>query len=137
MSLGVIVMMVVGGAGAGRIQPTAYGWSAPAAAFAMALVFTQVAQLATRLGGLVDRDRAAVGIEVTLRNTNLALLVKASLFPAVAGVPDPIGDGMFFMALIYGGLQLVATGVPVLFYRRRLRAAPLHAPSSMRPRDDV
>ena len=87
-SLGVILLMVIGGAGAGRIDPAAHGWIAPAVVFAMALVFTQMAELATRIGGLVEGDRAAVCIEVTLRNTNLAILVKASVFPAVAGIAD-------------------------------------------------
>ena len=67
--------------------------------------------------------RLAIGIEVTLRNTNLAILVKAVLFPAVAGVADPIGDGMLFVALLYGGMQLVVSCVPGWLHRRRRASA--------------
>jgi BASS family bile acid:Na+ symporter len=121
-SLAVVAAMVAGGAGSGRLDVTAYGWTPPLVVIGIAFCFTQVADLTTRLAGLGDRDRAAVSIEVTLRNMNLALLVKASIFPAVAGVADPIGDGMFFVALVYGGVQMVACTAPVWKYRRVLAA---------------
>jgi BASS family bile acid:Na+ symporter len=88
----------------------------------LALVIQQAAYAACRLGGLDLRDRLAIAVEVTVRNTNLAILVKASLFPATA-TPDPIGDGMFFVALLYGGIALFAIALPVLLGRRRLPAA--------------
>ena len=119
-SLGFIAAMIVGSAGAGRLDPMSYGWTGPLTVFVLAIAFALAAQLATRLARLPDGDRLAIGIEVTLRNTNLAILVKASLFPAVAGVADPIGDGMFFVALLYGGIQLGAAGLLILLSRRRL-----------------
>jgi BASS family bile acid:Na+ symporter len=121
-SLGIIGVMVVGGAGSGRLDPFQFGWVGPVVIFGFALLCFQAGEAATRLAGLPDRDRLAVGIEVTFRNTNLALLVKASLFPAEAGVVDPIGDGMFYTALVYGGIQIVAVFVPIAVYRRKLRA---------------
>lgn len=121
-SLACIAVLVVGSAGAGRLDPMAYGWMGPLAVLALVIVFSQVAALATRLARLPDADRLAIGIEVTLRNTNLAILVKASLFPAVAGVADPIGDGMFFVALLYGGIQLGGALASVLRHRRRVAA---------------
>ncbi len=54
-----------------------------------------------------------------MRNTNLAILVKASILPAVAGRTDPIGDGMLFASLLYGGGALLAVVPPVLWHRRR------------------
>jgi BASS family bile acid:Na+ symporter len=57
-------------------------------------------------------------VEVTVRNTNLALLIKASIFPAVTGEVDPIGDGMFFVALLYGGAALLMATPPVVASRR-------------------
>ena len=119
-SLGFIAAIVVGSAGAGRLDPMSYGWTGPLTVFVLAITFALAAQLATRLARLPDGDRLAIGIEVTLRNTNLAILVKASLFPAVAGVADPIGDGMFFVALLYGGIQLGVAGLLIALSRRRL-----------------
>ena len=75
--------------------------------------------LGSRVARFSPPDRLAIGIEATIRNTNLALLVKASLFPAVAGVADPIGDGMFFVALLYGGAALPVALGPIYLSRRR------------------
>ncbi len=54
-----------------------------------------------------------------MRKTNLAILVKASVFPAVAGRADPIRNGMLFAALLYGGGALLAATPPVLWHRHR------------------
>lgn len=122
-SLAVIGVMVVGAAGAGRLDPRAYGSLGIAAVFGFCLAAQLVALALGRLARLGARDRLAVVIEVTIRNTNLAILVKASLFPAVAGVPDPIGDGMFFVALLYGGAALPVAAGPILTHRRGWWAA--------------
>jgi BASS family bile acid:Na+ symporter len=66
----------------------------------------------------------AIGIEATIRNSNLGILVKASLFPAVVGVIDPIGDGMFFVALLYGGAALFVALPLILVSRRRFAPPP-------------
>ncbi len=122
-SLAAILVMVVGAGGSGRLDPSAYGALTPIAIVGLAFVFQQAAYAACRLGGLDMRDRLAIAIEVTVRNTNLAILVKASLFPATA-TPDPIGDGMFFVALLYGGAALLVAALPVALGRRQL-SAPL------------
>lgn len=44
--------------------------------------------------------------------------MKASLLPAAVGVADPIGDGMFFVALLYGGVALLVALLPVAIHRR-------------------
>jgi BASS family bile acid:Na+ symporter len=66
-------------------------------------------------------------VEVTVRNTNLALLIKASIFPAVTGQVDPIGDGMFFVALLYGGAALFMATPPVVASRRSAKAMEMGA----------
>jgi BASS family bile acid:Na+ symporter len=125
-SLAAILVMVVGAGGSGRLDPSSYGALAPVAIVGLAFVFQQAAYAACRLGGLPMRDRLAIAIEATVRNTNLAILVKASLFPATA-TPDPIGDGMFFVALLYGGGALLVAALPVALGRRQLPAAKLSA----------
>lgn len=126
-----IGLMVIGGAGSGRLDATAYGVIGPGAIALLCVGVQAIAWAATRAAGLAAPERVAIGIEVTIRNTNLALLVKASLFPAVAGVPDPIGDGMFFCALLYGGVALPLATIPLVEGRRsdRARRAAAAAPA--------
>jgi len=121
ISIGVILVMAVGAGGAGRLDPRAYGVLALVAIFLFAFVAQQAALLTSRAARLTSPDRLTIGIEVTIRNTNLAILVKASLFPAAVGVVDPIGDGMFFVALLYGGVALLVAGPHVVLHRRRFR----------------
>ena len=126
ISLGLICVMALGAGGSGRLDPRDYGVLAPLAMFLLALCSQQAALLASRVARLAAPDRLAIGIEVTIRNTNLAILIKASLFPAVVGVVDPIGDGMFFVALLYGGFALLLAVPHILLHRRRqaLRLTP-------------
>ena len=120
-SLFVFGLMVNGGAASGRIDPAAYGWVAPLAIFGLALAGMNAGMLCCRLLGLSSRDRIAIGIEAGVRNTNLALLIKASVFPAVPGEPDPIADGAFFVALLYGAFALPTVLPALLLHRRRAR----------------
>lgn len=120
-SLAVIGLMVVGAAVTGRLDPRAYGGLTPVAVFALCAGAQLLAFGASWLARLEWRDRLAVAIEATVRNTNLAILVKASLFPAAVGRADPIGDGMFFVALLYGGAALPAVMVPLLWGRARAK----------------
>ncbi len=58
------------------------------------------------------------GIETSYRNISLALLVKASLWPARAGVGDPFADQVFFVVLFYGGIAMLTALPPLLIHRR-------------------
>jgi BASS family bile acid:Na+ symporter len=120
-SIAVILVMAVAAGGSGRLDPRAHGAVALVAVPLASLVFQQAGYAAAWLGRLPPRDRLAIAIEVTIRNANLAILVKASLFPA-SDRPDPIGDGMFFVALLYGGAALLVAALPVALGRRRLPA---------------
>jgi BASS family bile acid:Na+ symporter len=123
-SLAVIGMMVVGAAGAGRLDPESYGVMALVAILLLATIGQILTLGVCLLARLTPGDRVAIGIEATIRNTNLGILVKASLFPAVVGVIDPIGDGMFFVALLYGGAALLVATPLILLSRRRLSEQP-------------
>jgi BASS family bile acid:Na+ symporter len=119
VSLGVIALMAVGSGLAGRIDPVAYGVPAIAAMVLFAIGLQAVA-FATGLGLRLPRaDRLALAVEVTIRNTNLGLLIKASVLPARPGVADPVGDGMFFVALLYGGVALGVAMIPLAWGRAR------------------
>ncbi len=73
--------MIVGAGGSGRLDPRVYGVLGPVAIFA----FQAAAWLAAGAVSLGSNDRLAIVIEATVRNTNLAILVKASAFPARLG----------------------------------------------------
>ncbi|MEE9609074.1 MAG: hypothetical protein V3U03_15145 [Myxococcota bacterium] len=77
--------MIVGAGGSGRLDPRVYGVLGPVAIFAVAFAFQAVAWLAAGAVSLGSNDRLAIVIEATVRNTNLAILVKASAFPARLG----------------------------------------------------
>lgn len=121
-SLVVILFMIVGSAGAGRVDPWAYGWVGPLAILSFAFLAQRSAMALARAARVAGPDRLAIGVEVTIRNTNLALLIKASLLPVTAGVADPVADGAFFVALLYGGFAL-PVALPACIANRRLELA--------------
>jgi BASS family bile acid:Na+ symporter len=114
----VVVLMIAGALGSGRIRPGEYGWRVPLAIIAFCVIAMQVSMLPFRLLGWSKPDCLSVGMEVTMRNLNLALLLKASLFPAERG-DDPIGDGVLFVILYYAAVAMVA-GVPLALNFRRM-----------------
>jgi len=118
-SIAVLVLMIVASAGSGRVDPEALGVVGVVSIAALAGGCQLCAWIGSRAGGLGVPDRTAVVIEATIRNINLAVLVKASLFPAIAGRADPLAEGMFFTALMYGGIAFVFAVPPVLLGRRR------------------
>ncbi len=122
-SLFVIGLIVIGALGAGRLDLASFGlnnvmWMV---LFIVALMFTSYAL--PRLLRVSRADVAAINIEVTVRNTNLGLLIKASLFPAAVGVADPVGDTTLFAILLYGALMLVFSTLMIPAHRRANPAA--------------
>jgi len=121
VSVFIIALMIVGASGAGRVDPMQQGASAILGLFALAASVQVVALVITRAAGLSSADAVTVAIEVTVRNSNLALMLKAALFPAVPGVADPFGDGVLYIALMYGGLALPLIAPLCALHRRRPR----------------
>lgn len=117
-SLAAIGVMIVGAAGSGRVDATAYGPMGLLSILALSGTAQALAWIVCRASGLTAADRLTVLVEATIRNTNLGVLVKASLFPAEAGRVDPIGDAMFFAVLLYGGAALLFAAPPVVLARR-------------------
>jgi len=74
--------------------------------------------VAARVLRLNQTDSTAIEMEVIVRNVNLAVLIKASMFPASASGADNIGDMVLFTALLYGALQMLVAAV-LIFIRRR------------------
>jgi BASS family bile acid:Na+ symporter len=108
-----VVVMVLGSVG--RINPGEHGLGVAVAIVLFCLAGQQLSMLPFYLTHWPRPDRMAVGIEVTMRNMNLALLLKALLFPP----GDPLGDGVLFVILFYAGTALAA-GLPLALNHRRL-----------------
>jgi BASS family bile acid:Na+ symporter len=118
----VVAIMVAGSLGSGRIRPGAYGWAAPLAIILFCLGSQQLSMLPFRLRGWPRPDCLSVGMEVTMRNLNLAFLIKPILFPEPppSAPPDFIAAGVLFVILFYAATAM-ACGAP-LALRHRLKA---------------
>jgi len=114
-----ILIMFLGSMSAGRVDVGSQG----AAALIGLGAFAAGAQLLGLLGaatlGLPRSDAVAIGIETTVRNTNLGLLLKATIFPVDPTAADPVADGVLFALLLYGGFAILSV-VPLARRSRRI-----------------
>ena len=106
-SLFFILVIIVGATASGRVDIPAFGLYNAVVVVGFLTLLASSSWIIPRLAGLASRDNTAINIEVTVRNGNLGLLIKASMFPAVIGTTDPIGDAILFTVLTYGGLALL------------------------------
>jgi BASS family bile acid:Na+ symporter len=120
IGLAVVIVMVVGSLGSGRIVPGEYGLSVPIAIIVFCLLGSQLNMLPFYFFGWPRTDRLAVGIEVTMRNMNLAILINARLFPEgeVTEINE-IGKGVLFVVLFYAAAAM-GVGLPLALNHRRL-----------------
>ena len=116
-----IALIVIGALGAGRLDLESFGLRNIGGVLAFIVALAAISHALPRLLGNSRADVVAINIEVTVRNTNLGLLIKASLMPAVLGVADPVGDHALIAILLYGGLMLALSGAMIPWFRR---AAP-------------
>jgi bile acid:Na+ symporter, BASS family len=123
LSLMFILIIVVGSAGSGRLNAAAYGVIGVATLVIFAVAIQASTVLASKVMGLTSGDGLAITIESTFRNISLAIAVKATVFPAQPGVLDPIGDAVLFTALLYGGISMFMTLVPVTIHRWKFSQA--------------
>ena len=131
-SIFIIVLIVIGATGADRIDIRALDSTS---LLALALLVCLLAALSWVIPLLLRRSSkecTAINIEVTIRNGNLGLLIKASMFPAVVGVADPVGDLVLLTVLLYGGFALPLGLLQIWLHglvNRRSRGAAVKAPT--------
>jgi len=113
-----IVLIVVGSASAGRLDINAFGSQNVAVVAAFIVILTIASWLTPRLLGLSLADRTAIEMEVIVRNINLGILMKASMFPAAVASNNAIGDMIMFTILLYGALQIAVAAIIVSIRRR-------------------
>lgn len=116
-SLLIIVLIVVGASGAGRLDTDAFGNHNVGVVLLFIGTLAALSALLPQLMGLPRTEIAAINLATTVRNTNIGLLIKASAFPAAVGVADPVGDNALFAVLLYGGLSLIAGPLLALLHR--------------------
>ena len=116
-----IALIVVGSISAGRLNLDAFGMDNVRLVALFTLCLVIAGWLMPRLFGLPRADSTAIEFEVIVRNTNLGVLLKASLFPAAAGATAQLGDNVLFTLLLYGGLQLLIAPILIWVYTRPVR----------------
>ena len=117
-SLFVIGLIIIGSASAGRLDVDAFGLQNIGLVLLFLLVLMLVGWLAPRMLGFSREDATAIELEMVVRNANLGVLLKASIFPFVPGGDNRLGDLVLFSVLLYGGVQLLAAAVLIGLRRR-------------------
>lgn len=123
ISLLLIISIIVGALGAGRLDAEAMGLSNMLVIIGFIVLVMVVGFTVPKLLGLSVPDITAIDMEMTIRNVNLGVLIKASLFPVMAGVADPLGDLALFAILLYGGAMNFLVIPMILLARKKIPAA--------------
>jgi BASS family bile acid:Na+ symporter len=125
----VVVVMVFGSVGSGRIRPAEYGWQAPLAIITFCLVGQQLSMMPFRLLGWPRRDRLSIGLDVTMRNINLALVLLAMMRETLLERQRTLGlaeldegmervlAGIFWAILYYAGVAATAGFIVAIQFR--------------------
>lgn len=113
-----ILLIVVGSSSAGRIDLAAYGYYNVLVVTGLILALGVLGWAASYVLNLSARDRTAIEMEVIVRNVNLGVLIKASLFPISAVGSNTLGDAVLLTVLLYGALQLLIAAVIIPLQRR-------------------
>jgi BASS family bile acid:Na+ symporter len=117
LSLLLIVLMAIGAGGSGRLDPAAYGVMGIVALVIFAVVIKIISLGVIKAFRLHGRDGLAIVIEAMFRNMSLAVAIKAIVFPTQTAVADPVGDAVFFTVLLYGGVSLGMSLIPVFYHK--------------------
>lgn len=114
-----IAIIVLGSLGAGRISFSYASSTDLMLLYMFIFSLTIVGVFVTKTFGLSREENIAIEMEVVVRNINLGLLIKVSLFPTIAGQLNPLADMVLLSLLSYGGWQLIM-GFVFIMWRRRL-----------------
>lgn len=118
-SLVVLVMIVAGSLGSGRIEVLGYGRVTPIALILFFLVqFELTRQFTTRIA-YSPAESYTLSIEVAFRNGNLAILLSATMSQVDSPLASEMGAGTLYVALFYGGASLVLSAMSVIYRRSR------------------
>jgi len=122
-----ILAIVVGSALAGRLNVTAFGYGNVLLLALFALLLAVPGYLLPRLTGLSRPDCTAILFEVNMRNINLGVLIKASIFPAAVVETAQLGNTVLLTLILFGAAQLMFSPVLIGLYRRAHQDKPVAA----------
>lgn len=117
-SMILVLGIAVGALGSGKIQVGAYGWAPPAILLLFAVVIHYAALELFRGAGRTDAETVAIGMETSVRNGGVALLLSRFFFEG-----QPEHYQMLYAILFYTGVQIFVP-IPTLL-RHRLGRAPV------------
>ena len=132
-----ILLIIIGSSSAGRLDTDAFGTQNMLLVVLFIVLLAVMGWSIPKLFGLTQKDSSAIEMEVIVRNVNLGVLIKASMFPAVATLPatssalsnatniapSNIGDMVLFTILLYGGVQMLIAAVLITITRRSQKSA--------------
>lgn len=121
LGLVIVLVIVAGSLGAQRIRLGDQGLLVPLGIILFVILGMQLNMLAFYLLGWPRADRMAAGIEVTMRNMNLAILLQALL-------PEEIRREVLFVALFYAAAAMGA-GLPLTLNHRRMARREVVTPA--------
>ena len=117
-----ILLIVLGSGLAGRLDAQSFGVANILTVTLFAIVIAAMGYLVPRMMSLSRPDSTAIEFEVIVRNINLGVLIKASIFPAAATETARLGDMVFFSLLLYGVLQMLMGAILIWFERSSHKA---------------
>jgi bile acid:Na+ symporter, BASS family len=112
-SVALLLLIVVGTLGAGRIKIAEYGWAPPARIVGFGIAAALVTPQLCRLLGRYDDETIALNTEVCIRNIGVALLMLQFFFP---GRPEQ--GHVLYTCLFYSGMSGMLALPSVLRHRR-------------------
>ena len=118
-----ILAIVVGSALAGRLNMTAFGYGNMLLLILFTVALALTGYLLPRLLGISRPDGKAILFEVNVRNVNLGVLIKASIFPAAVAETAHLGNTVLLTLILFGALQLLLSPFLIWLFRRAFDAA--------------
>lgn len=131
-----IGVIVAGSAASGRLDPVAMGLPNLGIVVGAAVLMGAVGVIVPVIVRRPRPDVTAIAIEVTVRNTNLGLLIRATLFSG-ARADHPLADLALFTILAYAGASFAVITPLILRGRRRSASDPARAGDDDGPDDTM
>lgn len=117
-SLALVACIAVGAIGTGRIQVAQYGWMPPMVLLLFALVIHFASLELFHALGRTNDEAVAIGIEVSVRNGGVGLLLAGFFFMEPStGRPQPEYYQVIYSILFYVGVQIWVPLPTVLLHR--------------------
>ena len=113
-----ILLIVIGSASTGRLDLDAFGNHNIVLLCVFAILLCLVSWGVGKLCRLSQTDSIAIRMEMVVRNVNLGVLIKASMFPVIVGADNTLGNTVLFTVLLYGGLQMLVAATFIFLDRR-------------------